>query len=594
MEITGSLIAAILYNLGRKKWIKFNDPVYTAIDKTIQHFHKKDIEIEIGPFTALLEGNIGQGEIERFRKGEGFIDGDELARQFAILGDFYLGDEKTALKVAKEVFSYFNNALISELLKDPRSTIQTLYSVMSIGINLSQSGQQRILKEFQNLRKFLEKEGRLRGLEMRAVWPGISFPDSGPKVSVPFAGREDELKELSAGMGGNKNIIAVVGLAGQGKSCLAGEWYKRGARPAEGTGLFWRKLYEPGYTFDIFLDDFYFYLTGEHINRQEITSASARSGMVQDALRQQPCWIVLDGAERWLKRWSAEPDAQIEKPTVDDREAVEEAFDKFIKHACFWDNGSKVLLTTRAIPSALDENPPVMIGQKHGRQTLLVDLKPQEAVALLKELGVSGDDAIMLKAVKAYGCHPYAVHVLGVLLHDLYDADISRWKEVNPLEETKIAGLFERIIEHRQEDIGLLSLVACSMRSVPVEMLVELLGLDEGTIRKAIAELIKWQMVEFEWGNVKQHIAIKQYLIERMGQERARELHTAIEDWWDQQEATATPLRIYIDMTEYDEEDVVELIELLSDLYESMTGDRLVIESKGMIEPSLALEPVDV
>ena len=156
--------------------------------------------------------------------------------------------------------------------------------------------------------------------EVEALWPKESLPPvGGVKVSEPFAGREEELKELGKAMTAGKTIAAVVGMAGQGKSCLAGEWYKRGARPPKGVGLFWRKVYEAGYTFDRFVDDFHFYLIGEHIDRRRVRTVEERAAMVEAILRKKPCWVVLDGVERWLKRWAIEPDAGVENLTVDDR-----------------------------------------------------------------------------------------------------------------------------------------------------------------------------------------------------------------------------------------------------------------------------------
>ena len=154
--------------------------------------------------------------------------------------------------------------------------------------------------------------GKLRALETREAkddfrkatrgvsWPGISLPLGGPKVSEPFAGRREELEALAGAMGGDKTVVAVVGMAGQGKSCLAGEWYKRGARPPEGVGLLWRKIYESGYTFDRFVDELHLYLTGEPIDRLEVTTIEARAQVVAALMQDKPCWIVLDGVERTL------------------------------------------------------------------------------------------------------------------------------------------------------------------------------------------------------------------------------------------------------------------------------------------------------
>jgi hypothetical protein len=298
------------------------------------------------------------------------------------------------------------------------------------------------------------------------LWPGVSLPLGGPNVSEPFAGRKEELEALCAAMGGDETVVAVVGMAGQGKSCLAGEWYKRGARPPEGVGLFWRKVYEPGFTFDRFLDELHLYLTGQEIDRRQITTVEARASAVKDAMRDKPCWVVLDGVERWLKRWAAEPDAGVEDLTADDRAGQDPVLDKFLKGASFWENGSRLLLTTRAVPSALDENLPVMVGQEHQGERRLEDLKPQEAAELLKELRVTGDPDVIKDAAGAYGNHPYAVHVLGVLIRELYGGYAARWKEVKPLDEERkgrdVGVLFERITEHRREDLELLELIACA------------------------------------------------------------------------------------------------------------------------------------
>jgi tetratricopeptide (TPR) repeat protein len=372
-------------------------------------------------------------------------------------------------------------------------------------------------------------------------WPGVSLPQGGPKISEPFAGREDELGELGNAMAGQKKIVAVVGLAGQGKSCLIGEWYKRGAHPPDGIGLFWRKVYEAGYTFDRFLDDLHLCLAGEPINRMEIRTTRERAAVVEGMLTAKPCWIVLDGMERWLRRWASDPDAQAKDATADDRAGYDPALDGFLKDAHFRENGSRLLLTTRAVPSALDEHLPVMIGDKHGRDPCLRDLKVEDAIALLDELDVKGTDDAKRQAVTAYGCHAYAVHVLGVLIRDLYGGDASHWHEVNPLKEPGLSGLFERIIERCQEDVPLLNFIACSLGPAPVEMLVELTSRDETSVRKSLARLTKWQMVEFEGSDAEQHTIVRQFLLGRMDAGGARACRKQMALWWTRRMVTMNP-----------------------------------------------------
>jgi tetratricopeptide (TPR) repeat protein len=408
------------------------------------------------------------------------------------------------------------------------------------------TNQPRVRKaDLGELKKRPPVEARERKL---ALWPGVSLPRGGPKVSEPFAGREEELKELAAGMCGDEKVVAVVGLAGQGKSCLVGEWYKRRARPPKGVGLFWRKVYEAGYTFDRFLDDLHLYLAGEPIDRMQIKTVRDRAAVVEGLLTDKPCWIVLDGVERWFKLWVRDPDADAKDPTSDERAGHDPALDEFLKGACFWENGSRLLLTTRAAPSALDENPPLMIGHKHGHEKRLTDLKAEEAIGLLDDLDVKdikGAETAKREAVSAYGCHAYAVHVLGVLIRDLYGGDASRWREVNPLrDKPELAGLFERIIKTCGDDLPLLELVACSLGPAPVEMLAELTARDETSVRKSLAGLKKWQMVEFEGTGAEQHTVVRKVLTERMGRDETRARQKRIADWWSQRKTPANPTQI--------------------------------------------------
>jgi len=130
------------------------------------------------------------------------------------------------------------------------------------------------------------------------------------------------------------------------------------------------------------------------------------------------------------------------------------------------------------------------------------------------------------------------------LICDLYGGDVSQWEQVNPLKEAKLEGLFERIIEHRSEDLELLELIVCSVGPAPVRMLAEDLGADEVEIRKKLAELTRWQMVEFEADVAGQHTVVRKFLTERMGQGKARENQKAIAAWWVDQGVPARPDKI--------------------------------------------------
>ena len=266
-------------------------------------------------------------------------------------------------------------------------------------------------------------------LETEAIgprWPEAEIKAGAQKVVEPFAGREEELGQICEALGGADSVIAIIGLAGQGKSSLIGEWWKRSDGLPEGVGLFWCRPYQAGYTFDRFLDEIYLYLTGERVDRQAMPTTTHRAEWLCQALRRKPCVVVLDGVERWLKRWAADPDAGPEGATVEDRAGAEQGLDLLFGDTAGWDNGSRLVMTTRALPSALIDSPHVTIGTGEVRDKSLHDLKPDEAVDLLKRLGVHGEANEMQAAVAAYGAHPYAVHILGLLLADLYGGEVAR------------------------------------------------------------------------------------------------------------------------------------------------------------------------
>ncbi|MEK0351164.1 MAG: hypothetical protein QQN60_08075, partial [Nitrosopumilus sp.] len=167
--IADSLIASILYAAGRGIWTSLNDPLANAIEKTILYFYEeKQIELRRESFEALLNGELGD-EINKFRDGDSFIEGEKLAYQFALFGDLYLGDESKEIKVANEIFSYFKEALTGELLKDKRTSIQTLSNIQNIQFEISQEGRDKILKEVQRIIDNLEKEDKEKEIEKSII-----------------------------------------------------------------------------------------------------------------------------------------------------------------------------------------------------------------------------------------------------------------------------------------------------------------------------------------------------------------------------------------------------------------------------------------
>ena len=376
-------------------------------------------------------------------------------------------------------------------------------------------------------------------------WPQPFVKPGAEKVIDHFVGREDELDQIAEAMAGDARVIAVIGLVGQGKSCLIGRWREAGGGAPANVGLLWCRPYETGYTFDRFVDDMLVYLTGELPDRQSLPGTAERVEKLCQLLRKHPCVVMLDGAERWLNRWAKDPDASPEGATPEDRAGVTRELDRFLADVPNWAPGSRLVLTSRAVPQALDPRPRVTIGVEHGLDRRLEDLKRHDAIQLLETLGVRGDRQLMQEAVEAYGCHPYALFWLGTLLREQYGGDIARWKEVNPLGSNDLSGLLDKAVAHYEGDAPLLSLVGCSLGAAPLAMLAELTESDERETRRKLAGLAKWQLVEFRGGDVAdQHAVVRRHLHGRIGDENRAALLARIAHWWGGRPVPRQPQRI--------------------------------------------------
>jgi tetratricopeptide (TPR) repeat protein len=376
-------------------------------------------------------------------------------------------------------------------------------------------------------------------------FPGITWPHpcikSGlPKIIHAFSGRKRELKQIDDALEGNAPVIAIIGMAGQGKSSLLGEWWRSRKTDASGSGLFWCRPYDSGYTFDLFLDEILLYLTGNPIDRRELPKTEQRTLLLCEVLRSRPCVIVLDGAERWLKLWAQNPDAGCQGATPSDRLGFEPGLDLFFRDVAGWTNGSRLIITTRALPFALEEARRETIGTGPEHDKRLKSLSLDESLELLQTLLVFGDEGEMRRAAQCYGCHPYAIHLLGNLIYDLYGGDISRWREVNPI-QGELSGLLDKALERHKDNLPLLKRIACSLVAAPVEMLANLGDMEESDLRRQLSILSRWQIVEFKGNVVEQHALTRKHILDKLSEGEKREILGEIARWWKERDVPPNP-----------------------------------------------------
>ena len=157
--ISDSLIASILYATGKKLYWQFRNPLKKAIENTIVYFHQeKGIELDERSFEELLNGDIAEKELNVFKKGERFLDGKELALQFAIFSGFYHENENEILNISYEIFDYFKASFTNELLSNPSDAIKNLNNIIGIHFNISTAEHENIRKDIVSLKKSLEQK----------------------------------------------------------------------------------------------------------------------------------------------------------------------------------------------------------------------------------------------------------------------------------------------------------------------------------------------------------------------------------------------------------------------------------------------------
>ncbi len=365
-------------------------------------------------------------------------------------------------------------------------------------------------------------------VDSTVYWPAHWVQPGSQMVPGEFHGRSKELAILRSALpGGETNIVCVIGLPGQGKSSLLARWYHDNLKGLADKAVFWCRPYETGYTFARFLPEVLDYLTCGQFDPKEMPDPSRQSQCLCQLLRRRPTLLVLDGVERWLKIWQGDPDASGIGATQDDRAAAEGGLGLLLRDAASWVNGSAIALTSRAIPSDLDDCPKVL--------EELAGLDEQASIALLRARGVQGKDDQLARAAWVYENHPLALNILGSLLAKRYGGKVERVGELNILSDDRqhrLGHLLGKVFEYMQPQAPLLNMVACCLVSTPVGMLAALLQDPEKQVLDALEELADWHVLGFDGQSAEAHALIRRYLLDRLPLGQAGAIRCDIARWF--------------------------------------------------------------
>jgi len=241
--------------------------------------------------------------------------------------------------------------------------------------------------------------------------------DRAPGALDEWVGREDLLTSLTADWADpDRSVTGLIGFGGEGKSSLARRWIDEllaDETDPKPDGVFWWGFYEHR-NVDEFFEAALNYLSGGSVDARRYASSSAKAHLIAGMLYAGRYLFVLDGLE-------------VMQHPEGDRYGLLQNNDlrDLLSYAAAPGHASFCLVTSRA--PLLD----LMAYTSYAHRDV-ARLSAVDGRALLRKLGVCGDDRELDRAVAAWDGHALTLSLLGALLAERYDGDVARLDELPP------------------------------------------------------------------------------------------------------------------------------------------------------------------
>jgi tetratricopeptide (TPR) repeat protein len=230
-----------------------------------------------------------------------------------------------------------------------------------------------------------------------------------PPAPLCFVGRTDEAAQLNAAIDNRLAAIVVLGMGGQGKTTLLAHTLRQRTTLPFAAGV-WVSAERGGFTFTEFLDCALTAFMGNRFNKADLPRLDARIRQLISLLQTRPLLIVIDAIERWLTGW-------VENRNIDGlhdlslRQGAAEGLDEFLKEVSALENGSHLIVTSRALPAALDNVDCTILPvfPKDNPEIGLRALSPDAAVELLERLGMVAPREKLRELARSLVYHPLAL-----------------------------------------------------------------------------------------------------------------------------------------------------------------------------------------
>lgn len=246
----------------------------------------------------------------------------------------------------------------------------------------------------------------------------LVVPTPKPKlVNAPspldeWVGRVELLEQITADWAEeDTSITGLIGFGGEGKSSLARRWLEELSKDKglpQPDGVFWWGFYEEP-SVDEFLADALDYMGGGQIDMTRYMTDSAKAHLLAAMFSKGRYLFVLDGLEV-MQHQEGNQYGLLKSHDLRD----------FLKYIGGSGHNSFCLITSR-VPM-LD-----MMSYTTYRQQDVTRLSEADGCDLLRELGVKADnDEALKKVVSAWDGHALTLGLIGSLVGERYDGDISQ------------------------------------------------------------------------------------------------------------------------------------------------------------------------